>query len=176
MSVDSTYSHANWASSMGGISFPLLADFHPKGGLCESFGLWIADHGIGDRATVIIDREGIVRFAHSVGPPGRRNIADLAAECEKFGGDPLPAGGSASGTLYVKNSCGPSRAAKLAVENLHQTGNLTIKNVSDDAAAKVELVAAGGKDQTPCLVVDGHATYESADIVSALVAQCAPLP
>jgi glutaredoxin len=123
-----------------------------------------------------LDREGMVRFAHSDGPPGRRNIADLAAECEKVGGDALPAGGNASGTLYIKSSCGASRAAKLAVENLHQTGNVTIKNVTDDAAAKAEMVAAGGQDQAPCLVVDGHATYESDDIVSALVAKCAPLP
>ena len=160
---------------MGGVSFPLLSDFHPKGEFCKSLGLWIEDHGIGDRATVIIDREGVVRFAHSDGPPGRRNIADLAAECEKVGGDSLPAGSNASGTLYIKSNCGPSRAAKLALENLRQAGNVTIKNVSDDAAAKDEMVAAGGKDEAPCLVVDGHATYESADIVSALVEKCAPL-
>ena len=28
VSVDSVFCHANWAASMGGVSFPLLADFH----------------------------------------------------------------------------------------------------------------------------------------------------
>ena len=30
---------------MGGISFPLLADFHPKGAMAESFGLYLAGSG-----------------------------------------------------------------------------------------------------------------------------------
>lgn len=174
--MDTVYSHANWGSSLGGVSFPLLADFHPKGGYCKSLGLWIEDHGIGDRATVITDREGIVRYAHSDGPGGRRDIAQLAAECEKIGGDTLAGPGSASGTLYIKNACGPSRAAQLAVDNLHLGSSITVKNVTDDAAANSELTTVGGKDQTPCLIADGNATYEAADIVSGLVTQVAPLP
>ncbi len=61
VSVDSKFSHDNWASSLGGISFPLLADFHPKGGVAASFGLYLEDNGITDRATVIIDKNGIVQ-------------------------------------------------------------------------------------------------------------------
>lgn len=174
VSVDSVYSHANWGSSLGGVSFPLLSDFEPKGALAQSLGLYLDGPGISDRATVLIDREGVVRYADSAGPGGRRNIGDLAAECEKVGGDTLAGPGSASGTLFVKNSCGPSRAAKLAVENLHQSG-VTIRNVNEDSAAHEEL-KGHGKDQAPCLVMDGTATYESADIVSALVSKVAPLP
>ncbi len=125
---------------------------------------------------MIIDREGIVRYVSAVGPPGRRDIGELAAECEKIGGDELAGPGSASGTLYVKNGCGASRAAKLAVTNLGLAGSITIKNVSDDASAMDALKAEGGKDQAPCLISDGKALYESDDIVSTLVSQVAPLP
>lgn len=71
---------------MGGISFPMLADFHPKGAMAESYGLYHADKGITDRATVIVDKEGIVRYAHSVGLGGIRAASDLLAECQKVNG------------------------------------------------------------------------------------------
>ena len=83
VSVDSRFCHENWATSLGGISFPLLADFHPKGATAASYGLYLEDNGIADRATVIIDKQGIVRYAHSVTPSGLRKSEDLLAECQK---------------------------------------------------------------------------------------------
>jgi alkyl hydroperoxide reductase subunit AhpC len=83
VSVDSRFSHENWANSLGGVSFPLLADFHPKGAVAESYGAYLTDKGITDRATVIIDKQGVVRYAASVTPAGERNPKDLLAECQK---------------------------------------------------------------------------------------------
>ncbi len=82
ISVDSVHCHANWAQSLGGISFPLLADFHPKGKVAESFGVYLADKGNTDRATVIVDAAGIVRHASSAA--GARDMAELAALCERI--------------------------------------------------------------------------------------------
>ena len=31
VSIDSKHSHKKWAESLGGVSYPLLQDFHPKG-------------------------------------------------------------------------------------------------------------------------------------------------
>ena len=36
ISVDSKESHENWAKSLGGVSFPLLQDYHPKGAMSKS--------------------------------------------------------------------------------------------------------------------------------------------
>ncbi len=83
VSIDSIYSHENWANSLGGVSFPLLADFHPKGAMAKSYGLYLEDKGITDRATVIIDKTGVVRYAVSATPAGERNPKDLLAECQK---------------------------------------------------------------------------------------------
>jgi len=83
VSVDSRFSHDNWAKSLGGVSFPLLQDFHPKGAIAEKYGAFLADKGITDRATVIVDKAGVVRYAVSVGPAGERNPKDLLAECQK---------------------------------------------------------------------------------------------
>jgi hypothetical protein len=179
ISVDTVYSHANWGKSLGGVSFPLLADFQPKGGVAKSYDAYLEGPGIGDRATVIIDSSGVVRYSVSVGPPGRRKIEDLAAECEKLSGDtvdfaeqtPLSDGA----TLYVKSSCGASRATLLARTNLHLDSKVAVKNVSEDDAAKAALNEASGKDQAPCLVEDGKALHESADIVSRFATSAAPL-
>ncbi len=68
---------------MGGVSYPLLADFHPKGEMAKKFGIYLEDKGITDRATVIIDKQGVVRYAVSVTPAGERNPKALLAECQK---------------------------------------------------------------------------------------------
>lgn len=84
VSVDSIHCHGNWASSLGGISYPLLADFHPKGAMAKSYGLYIEEAGITDRATVIIDKQGIVKYAVTVGPGGERNPQELLTEAQKI--------------------------------------------------------------------------------------------
>jgi hypothetical protein len=182
VSVDSVYSHANWGKDLGGISFPLLADFEPKGAVGKAYGLYLDGPGITDRATVIIDSSGVVRYAVSVTPQGQRDIEALAGECEKidraasgktaeFG---KPPGVPAGTVLYVKSQCGFSRAALLARENLHLEDRVPVKNVSEDPKAAGELEQIAGKGQAPCLVVDGKPMHESADIIRRLVGCATP--
>lgn len=85
MSVDSKFCHKAWADSCGGVSYPLLADFHPKGAVAESYGAWLDHAGISDRATVLINKEGKVVWSESVGPPGKREPADLLGKCKELG-------------------------------------------------------------------------------------------
>ena len=184
VSVDSIYCHANWAAGMGGISFPLLADFHPKGKTASDYGLYLSDKGITDRATVVIDASGVVRHASSVTPAGQRNIDELAALCEtidrEHGGSlacfPAPRGIEAGASLYVKNKCGASRAVKLARRNLHLESSLALCNVSEDPAARADLVKLAGKDQAPCLVIGGVPMHENREIISHLVSRATDIP
>lgn len=177
VSIDSVYSHANWAASLGGISFPLLADFHPKGAVAKSFGAYLEDKGITDRATVIIDAGGTVRYATSVTPAGQRDMAALAAECEAvnkaYEGDlaitAAAPGIAGDGTLFVKSNCGFSRAVLLAVDNLHLHSKLTMKNVSEDESAMADLETRTGKTQAPMLLSDGKPMFESNQIIDYLV-------
>jgi peroxiredoxin len=63
ISVDSVPSHAAFAKSLGGIqSYPLLADFHPKGDVSKKYGVFKEDKGICERAIFVIDKEGKVRY------------------------------------------------------------------------------------------------------------------
>jgi len=183
VSVDSVYCHANWAKDLGGVSFPLLADFHPKGEMARSYGLYLDGAGITDRATVLVDAAGVVRHAESVTPSGQRNIADLAALCERLDegyAGPVedfsePAGFPEGGLLYVKSSCGFSRAALLARDNLHLSERVAVSNVSGDASAREALVKLSGSEQAPCLVIGGETIQESADIVTRLLEATAPV-
>jgi alkyl hydroperoxide reductase subunit AhpC len=68
---------------MGGVTYPLLADFHPKGEMAQKYGLYLSDKGITDRATVIVDKNGVVRYANSVTPAGKREPKQLLAEAQK---------------------------------------------------------------------------------------------
>ena len=75
--MDSKFCHKAWAGDFGGINFPLLADFHPKGAVSKEYGLWLDEAGISDRATVLIGKDGKVLWSESVGPGGARQPAEL---------------------------------------------------------------------------------------------------
>lgn len=62
ISVDSRFTLNAFATSLGGVPFPLLADFHPKGEVARAYGVYNQERGISNRAVVIVDREGVVRW------------------------------------------------------------------------------------------------------------------
>jgi peroxiredoxin len=60
ISVDSTAAHQAFAEQLGGLDYPLLADFHPKGAVIQAYGLWRDDRGYSRRAIVIVNPAGII--------------------------------------------------------------------------------------------------------------------
>jgi peroxiredoxin len=63
ISVDSLYSHGAWGV-VRGITYPLLADFHPKGEVSRLYGVMRQAEGFSERALYIIDRQGTIRYSH----------------------------------------------------------------------------------------------------------------
>ena len=63
ISVDSIYSHGAWAA-VRGITYPLLADFEPKGDVARKYHVWRPGDGFSERALYVIDGDGIIRYAH----------------------------------------------------------------------------------------------------------------
>jgi peroxiredoxin len=82
VSVDSAYSHKAFREHLG-VSFPLLADFHPKGEVSRAYGVYIEERGHNHRALVMIGPDLVVRWAHrSPTPleiPGANLIFDALA-------------------------------------------------------------------------------------------------
>lgn len=68
ISMDSGYALNAWAKSMG-TSFPLLSDFYPQGKVVDLYGL---RHRVGmsNRALIVIDKEGVIRYIEVLDSPG----------------------------------------------------------------------------------------------------------
>jgi peroxiredoxin len=66
ISVDSVPCHQAWQKTMGGITYPLLADNAPHGAVSKAYGVLI-DESFADRVIFIIDKEGIIKYINEVG-------------------------------------------------------------------------------------------------------------
>jgi len=68
LSVDSAPAHRAWAEMLGGIDYPMLADFYPHGEVSKRYGL-LRPEGFSERATIVIDKQGIIRNieVHDIG-------------------------------------------------------------------------------------------------------------
>jgi peroxiredoxin len=81
VSVDSAWTHKAFAESLK-LTFPLLADFHPKGAMAKSYGLYNEGAGITKRATVLIDKDGKVAFVQE--HDKARSNEELLAQLKKL--------------------------------------------------------------------------------------------
>jgi peroxiredoxin (alkyl hydroperoxide reductase subunit C) len=68
VSIDSAFSHKAFQQRLG-ISFPLLADFHPKGEVSQAYGVYIDERGHNQRALVMIGPDGDVVWSHQSPTP-----------------------------------------------------------------------------------------------------------
>jgi len=63
ISVDSLYSHRAWAA-VRRLTFPLLADFRPKGEVARRYHVWRTGDGFSERALYVIDEDGTIQYSH----------------------------------------------------------------------------------------------------------------
>ena len=68
ISCDSIHSHRAWGTALGGLPYPELSDFHPKGKVSIAYDLWNEERGASNRAVIVIDKEGIIRFRETYAP------------------------------------------------------------------------------------------------------------
>jgi peroxiredoxin len=82
VSVDSVWSHRAFADSLK-LSFPLLADFQPRGAVAAKYGLFNEERGITKRATVLVDKSGNVAWVKE--HDGARSNDELLAALAALG-------------------------------------------------------------------------------------------
>jgi peroxiredoxin len=63
ISVDGVWCHAAFAKDRR-LHFPLLADFHPKGAVAQSYGAYREDEGVSERALFVIDKNGTISWSY----------------------------------------------------------------------------------------------------------------
>ena len=83
---DDISTHYAWSNQMGVIWFPVLFEFWPHGKVSEMFGVLRSD-GVVEVALFIIDKKGILRYAHVSDINKRPDLKDLATELEKINKD-----------------------------------------------------------------------------------------
>ena len=84
ISTDSRPTQIAFASALGNIPYPVLADFHPKGQVSQLYGVYNEERGTANRAVVIVDKQGIVRFKRVYASMPELNTADILAEIGKL--------------------------------------------------------------------------------------------
>ncbi len=73
ISVDSKASLRAWAEQSG-YDFHLLADFWPHGAVAKEYGVFLDDKGFANRATFVIDTQGVIRASFITAPGEARSI------------------------------------------------------------------------------------------------------
>jgi len=86
ITVDNIPTLYAWTNQMGDLWFPVLSDFWPHGKVSEMFGVLRSD-GVAERALFIIDKKGILRYAHVSDINNRPDLKDLATALEKLNKD-----------------------------------------------------------------------------------------
>ncbi|HYT13945.1 MAG TPA: redoxin domain-containing protein [Candidatus Nitrosopolaris sp.] len=63
ISVDGLWCHMAFAKDRG-YQFPLLADFHPKGVVAQTYGVYRDSDGMSERALFVIDPQGVITWSY----------------------------------------------------------------------------------------------------------------
>jgi len=85
ITVDNIPTLFAWTNQMGKLWFPVLSDFWPHGKVADTFGVLRSD-GTAERAIIIIDKVGIVRYIDVHDINRRPFLESIVEELEKLGG------------------------------------------------------------------------------------------
>jgi peroxiredoxin len=76
ISVDSLWAHKAFAPH-NGITYPLLADFHPKGEVSRKYGVYLDERGFSARTAFIVGKDGKIKEIVTSEIPVARDIGKL---------------------------------------------------------------------------------------------------
>jgi peroxiredoxin len=74
ISVDSKWAQRAWAEQEG-FEFSLLADFWPHGAVAQQYGVFLPEKGYANRATFLIDEDGVIRTSFVTAPGEARPLS-----------------------------------------------------------------------------------------------------
>ncbi|MDF1480220.1 peroxiredoxin [Leifsonia sp. H3M29-4] len=83
ISVDSKATLRAWAEQQG-YDFTLLADFWPHGDVAKEYGVFLEDKGFANRATFLIDIDGVIRASFITAPGRARSLEEYRAALEEL--------------------------------------------------------------------------------------------
>ena len=176
ISVDNTASQKAWATSLGGIHYPILSDFWPHGKVALTYNV-LRSEGYAERAVFLIDKSGVIRYidVHDIdeAPSNlelRRQIRTMDASVrdrpEKVDTTPLPYGGV---VMYCTAWCPDCKQARvwLSAQNIPYT---EVDITANPAAAKQVETWNQGSRTTPTFDINGtvFSEFDENKIIDAL--------
>ena len=78
-------SHRAWATALGGLPYPELSDWEPKGQVSRAYGLWNPERGASQRAVLIVDKEGIIRYRRTYSAPNLPDLEEILRQLQQLG-------------------------------------------------------------------------------------------
>jgi peroxiredoxin len=87
ISVDGVWCHDAYIQARR-LHFPLLADFHPKGAVAKSYGVYREGEGVCERALFVVDGNGVITWSYCsliAVNPGADGILDALEKLPKEG-------------------------------------------------------------------------------------------
>ena len=82
ISCDGIFCHGAFAEKLGGISFPMLSDYHPKGEVSTLYGVY-GERGASLRSVFLIDSQGVLRWK-KIYEQGLPEVSELLSELDKI--------------------------------------------------------------------------------------------
>ena len=85
VSVDPAPGKKAWASLLCLKKLPLLSDFWPHGKVAQDYGIFHEEFGMSERANIIVDEQGVVRWVKVYPMSHLPDIEEVFAELSKMG-------------------------------------------------------------------------------------------
>ena len=86
ISVDAVPAKHAWAKELRIKETQLLSDFWPHGAVAESYGIFRSADGYSERAVIILDAEGIVRFSKVYPMSEVPDMGEILEQLKRLGG------------------------------------------------------------------------------------------
>jgi alkyl hydroperoxide reductase subunit AhpC len=84
ISCDTVYTLKDWAEHLGGLQYPLCSDFWPHGAVSRAYGVFNEEIGRPERAIIVVDGGGIVRYIDVHTLREVPDDAEIAEQLEKL--------------------------------------------------------------------------------------------
>lgn len=173
VTADLPAANREWARRCDAGNVFVLSDHNPAGAVSRAYGAWLPGEGIPDRASVLIDRRGVVRYSESVGKFGKRSVPALLATAMAINGSrPAPIQSARMPldlpVLFVTSTCPHCRAVMAMLQRLRAESLVVVRYVDKDNEGMRSLLAIEPRGLVPMLAFQGRKWIGETDIGSQL--------
>lgn len=154
-----------WVRHLGADRLRVLSDFWPHGQVSQAYDAFLPDNGVPDRATVLVGKDGLVKYAESVGEFGKRSVPALLQIARSVDGRaPLPAEALTARmpldlpVLFVtsRQGCPHCRRVLEQIRALRIEEHIVIRSVDTDDEAMRWLLSVRPEGDVPVLYYQGY--------------------